>query len=263
MKRRVEGKRLSYYKDGDNRDFWENHWRTRVTDGFYERARHGSLGALEDTLIRYLPTDGRILEAGCGPGQHVLALQKRGYLVEGVEYEPETVRSVREIVPDLPIRVGDVSNLDVPDNHYGGYISLGVIEHRYEGPEPFLSEAYRILRTGGIALFSVPYFHSLRRLKARLSMYQASCDGSEFYQYAFREREFLELLAISGFRVVESFAYGCDKGIGDEIPLCKWMFRKWGIGHVTTRLLTRCSATENLFGHMLVVVAEKGQSQGV
>ena len=35
---------------------------------------------------------------------------------------------------DLPVREGDVTRLDVRDGSFAGYVSLGVMEHRREGP---------------------------------------------------------------------------------------------------------------------------------
>ncbi len=123
-----------------------------------------------------------------------MALRQRGWLVEGVDYSEDTVAALHELFPDLPIRIADVTQLDVPDGHYGGYISIGVVEHRREGPEPFLSEALRVLRSGGIAVITVPYLNSLRRLKARWGCYRGASHGLPFYQYAFSADEICEYL---------------------------------------------------------------------
>lgn len=74
----------------------------------------------------------------------VVTLNARGYDIEGVDYAEETIEQLKVLFPDLPVRVGEVTNLDVEDGHYSGYISLGVIEHCKEGPEPFLREACRV-----------------------------------------------------------------------------------------------------------------------
>ena len=86
-----------------------------------------------------------------GLGQDVLALRVRGYDAEGVDWGSETVQAVRELYPELPIRASDVTQMEVPDGYYKGYISLGVVEHRQEGPQPFLKEASRVLERDGVA----------------------------------------------------------------------------------------------------------------
>ncbi|GBE07650.1 hypothetical protein BMS3Abin11_00759 [bacterium BMS3Abin11] len=73
----------------------------------------------------------------CGRGQNVQAL-KHGYDISGVDNAEDTIRAVQKLFPDLPIQLGDVSSLKVGNGYYQAYISLGIIEHRYEDPEPFL-----------------------------------------------------------------------------------------------------------------------------
>jgi SAM-dependent methyltransferase len=127
-----------------------------------------ALSAVDDSLqlgLPFLPRDGLILEAGCGPGHKVAYLQNLGYAVEGVELNGAVVESMRTRHPALPLRVGDVGHLDVPDGHYAAVTSFGVIEHFRAGPRLPLAEHFRVLRTGGIALISVPSLNTLRRLK--------------------------------------------------------------------------------------------------
>ena len=201
--RRVENQRLAYYKNHADAAFLDERWKTHLSREAYTDAARGNLGMFEKSFARYLPRQGRILEAGCGLGQPVLALRERGYDAEGVEWGSETMRAVRELHPDLPIRVGDVTRLSVLDATYGANISLGVVQHRSEGPEPFLQEAHRVLAPVGVALNSVPYFHALRRLKARLGLYRGHTHGLEFYQYAFAEEEFTALPKAVRFEIVD------------------------------------------------------------
>lgn len=101
--------------------FWDRHWKTWGHTTMLASAARGALGALERPLVRYLPRTGRILEAGCGLGQFVLALRNRGYDVAGVEWEEETVSFIKRSVSDLPVRAGDVTRLDdVPDGTSAG-----------------------------------------------------------------------------------------------------------------------------------------------
>jgi SAM-dependent methyltransferase len=257
--RRPEGQRLAYYLAAANVEYWDRHWHQNPSPEIYQAAERGDLGKFHDIFTSYLPRKGRILEAGCGPGKYLLALWVLGYEVEGVEWGPETVRVVRGLYPDLPIRLGDVTSLEVPDGYYGGYISIGVVEHRREGPEPFLQEAYRVLRPGGVALISVPHFHPLRRLKAWLRLYRGRTDGLEFYQYAFTTGEFISLLQKAGFKVVDRMVYSGFKGVKDEIPLLRRMFKWRGIGwRLYRRLYFSEWAARNL-GHMVLFVCRKTQ----
>jgi len=257
IKRCVQNNRLVYYMRRADSVFWEQHWKRHFPSDIHRRAKHGKLGDFERPFAKWLPRRGCILEAGCGLGQLVLALQVRGYEVEGVEWAEEIVRTVKNLHPNLPIRVGDVRKLDVPDNYYAGYISLGVMEHSREGPEAYLKEAHRVLQPGGILLASVPHFHALRRLKARLGFYRDNTEGLEFYQYAFLPDEFCDIVEACGFKILEIFYYDPFKGIRDEIeiPLLRWLLNHRFISRGLAKLLNILPYA-NRFGHMFLVVAQ-------
>lgn len=255
--RRVEGQRLAYYRTQADAAFWEEHWKNHYSAQLFTRAENGNLDWFEKPFVRYLPKSGRILEAGCGLGQYVLALRKRGYEAEGVEWALETVQTVRSHFPELPIQAGDVTCMKVPSESYSGYISLGVVEHRREGPEPFLQEAYRVLKPGGVALISVPHFHPLRCLKARLGLYQGQTEGLEFYQYAFTKAEFAAYLQAAGFSIVDQTGYGSFKGIKDEIPLLARLVRWRGFGWRLQKLFRAWAWLEKNWGHMILFVCQK------
>jgi SAM-dependent methyltransferase len=255
--RRVEGNRLVYYYARADAAFWGAHWKNYFSPKSYELASGGHIDRLEKPFLRYLPHSGRILEAGCGMGRYILALRTRGYEAEGVEWSAETVQAVRSFYPDLPISVGDIAHLEVQDGYYSGYISLGTVEHRQEGPEPFLQEAYRVLQPGGIALISVPYFHSLRLLKARLGLYQEQPDGLDFYQYAFTKMEFASFLQAAGFKIIDWFPYGSFKGIKDEIPLLAWIARRRGFSWRLEKSFRAWAWLEKNWGHMILFVCQK------
>jgi SAM-dependent methyltransferase len=219
----MENNRLVYYSKSADAKFWDAHWKKARSSEWYMDAEQGILPRL-DRVTHHLPSRGKIIEAGCGLGQIVLALRKRGYDAEGVEWGEGTINLVKNLCPELPIRQGDVSKLDVPDGSYAGYISLGVMEHREDGPEAFLIEAQRVLKPDGIALISVPYIHPLRQCKAKLGLYRGKPDGLDFFQYAFTKDEFRGFLFEAGFEVIEEMPYGSIKGISDEIPPLRWIF---------------------------------------
>lgn len=256
---RVEGQRLVYYRECTNANFWDSYWRTYISPEIYAGAERGALDCFKEPFIRYLPRHGKILEAGCGLGVWVLALRIRGYECEGVEWGEETVKMVRALRPDLPIRVGDVKQLNVPDGYYRGYISLGVVEHRQEGPELFLKETHRVLAEDGVMLISVPYFHPLRRAKAGLGLYCGQINGLEFYQYAFTAEEMRSILQKAGFIIVNTFVYDGFKGIKDEIPLLQHMFKWRGIGWRLERWLRSWQWAERNLGHMILFVCRKAK----
>ena len=255
MFRNVENGRLAYYrKRAATSSYWSEHWsRTQLTTGEFSWAVLGELLHLEP-YSNYLPQTGRILDAGCGLGRYVLALRVLGFEAEGVDYAADTINAVKRIYPDLPVRQGDVTRLDVPDDFYSAYISLGVVEHRVAGPEPFLQEARRVLSRGGIAFISVPHFHSLRRLRTSRSAKKDPPQQLSFYQYAFTPEEFSRILQTFDFEIIDRGAYGLDSGLKSEIPRLSWLLKRDHIGWRLARLINKWEWLERRWGHMLIFV---------
>ena len=211
-------------------------------------------------IFKYMPQEGKILEAGCGLGRYVAYLADRGFDIEGIEINPETVAAVHRIRPDIRIRVGDVTRLPYADNSLAGIISLGVIEHFIEGPQVALCEIRRVLKSEAYAIVTVPSFNLVRKIKAfsgyrrfmetlkgseilrRLFFrmprpgvtdaapilnYQIYRQAGRFFEYRFSKREFESLLLTSGFELVESVPIAQMDGLYHEFGRFFVSFRNW------------------------------------
>ncbi len=255
--------RLVWYSSAAGPDFWKNHWIDHFNEfkPHYPEYEKGFLHKHETLFTTWLPKDGKVVEAGCGLSQYVLGLKARGYDVEGIDFDQNTVEMVRELFPDLPIWQADARNMDVPDNHYSGYISLGVIEHLPEGPDAFIKEAYRVLKPGGRAIFTVPWFNPFRKMKARCGAYSRKASQIEFYQYAFSKKELLERIAGQGFAIRDVSSTSTLKGLRDEMPFARKLLAHGHLGPRLNSLINRADNASPImgstFGHMIAVVAEK------
>jgi len=216
---------LAFYREKATAEFWDKHWET---DTLKETLR----GAKDDGLFvpivkRYLPANSIVLEGGCGQGYIVQALQYQGYKAIGVDFASETIKNIKEALPELDVRLGDVRSLDLPDGSLDGYVSGGVIEHFWEGYEAIIKEMYRTLRVGGLLFISFPYMSPLRKSKAAWHIYpfqnsEALNDHQEqFYQFALPTRSVLADMSSLGFELRERFAFGGLKGFKDEVALAK------------------------------------------
>jgi SAM-dependent methyltransferase len=112
--------------------------------------------------------DGLILEAGCGPGPWVHFVDTLDKSCIGVDFDVKTLTESRQYIPrelkSSSFSGGDVTDLPFKDEVFGGYISLGVIEHfDDETIKKTFSEAYRVLAPGGIAFFLIPNGRALWR----------------------------------------------------------------------------------------------------
>jgi len=256
-KRIVKNNRLVYYGRKADPAFWDAEWLSAIQPDLYARAEKGFLGEYRRSFIKHLPKQGRILEAGCGLGLNVLALRARGYDCEGLDYARKAVEAVQAIRRDIPIRVGDVTRIDVPDGYYQGYISLGVIEHLEQGPAAVLREAYRVLSDHGVAYISAPNFHVIRRIKGRLGLYRDRIDGLEFYQYAFTRSEMMRLFGESGFSIIGLHNYACWNGLRDELPVLALFDRIPALDRACRITARNLPFVKILYGHMTGFILKK------
>ena len=100
----------------------------------------------------------RIIDAGCGAGNGVGILSKftkpdtHFTLVDMSEKFVEQAR--RTNLPNVEVRQENAENLSDKDGKYDVYVSNGVLEI-CQNPEWLLNEAYRVLKPGGRAAFSI------------------------------------------------------------------------------------------------------------
>jgi len=260
------GQNLAVYRQIEElQGYWERRWSNTNLATMLKNARSGDLAELETPFSRYLPLDGPILEAGCGTGRIVCALQSRGYTVEGIDYASETIRRVRSIDPSLDVRVGDIFAVDRPDGYYAAYISLGVLEHYPEGPEAGLAEAWRILRPGGVALLMIPYLNQARKriyADSPVLDLQSPPTGVRFYQYQFDEDDFARCICEAGFEIRERLPLQLFEALMSDYPLGRQLhknhFYSWKLNQQLKRLSERMpDRLKQRHSHMLMYIAFK------
>ncbi len=163
--------KLVFLKEKATPEFWDRKWQTRDWKKEITRSRKKIYWA--HILKKYLPDkDTRILEGGCGTGHIVDAMDYWGYQAIGVDFASETVAKIKEVMPNLDVRCGNVMALDFEDDYFDGYWSLGIIEHFWQGYDDILKEMNRGLKVGGYAFVSFPCISRLDRLKIYLSGYK-------------------------------------------------------------------------------------------
>ena len=153
---------------------WENtSVETLIETNDYPRARE-EFACLE----KFLPRNELILEAGCGLGPKLLYFEKKNYNIIGVDYVLPALTRVKAYKATVKLAQSDVHSLPFQESIFGAYLSYGVVEHFPQGPEQAISEAYRVLKSGGLIFMMIPadnfftrfvydeqnFLHKLRRM---------------------------------------------------------------------------------------------------
>lgn len=109
-----------------------------------------------ERIRQRVPDGARILDAGCGAGEYVVALSRIGYDAHGVEYLAEKVAQWEAAHPgDGRVQRGDLVTLPFEDGSFDAVLLNEVLEH-VPDERATLAELRRVLRPGGILLLFSP-----------------------------------------------------------------------------------------------------------
>jgi SAM-dependent methyltransferase len=165
---------------------------------------------IEGLFLQHLPKGKKILEAGCGLGAWIVYLGDRGYDIDGIDHDVRVIERLKDWRPSLPVFQGDICHLPYEDESLGAYISLGVMEHFEDGCAEAMTEAWRVLKPGGLMFFTVPLENIFRKILAHplrslyLSWQKSRGDEIHFAEYRFTRKEVERLLQENGFSPVFS-----------------------------------------------------------
>lgn len=89
-------------------------------------------------------------------------LKRSGIDVVGIDWSVQLKIASESFDSSVRYDVGDMRDMPYIDNNFGGVLALGSIEHIIEGPGKILSEIYRVMKPGGVAIITVPYMSTIR-----------------------------------------------------------------------------------------------------
>lgn len=113
--------------------------------------------------------DGRLVDAGCGPGHWTHFLHQRGATVQGIDLVPGFIDNARMRFPGVPFNVGSFHHLGVPDASLQGVLAWYSLIHTPPGELPLVFREFgRVLAFGGQLLIGffdglpgVPFPHAV------------------------------------------------------------------------------------------------------
>jgi SAM-dependent methyltransferase len=118
---------------------------------------------------------GEALDAGMGPGRLLVALERRGWRVSGVDVSGEMLALARSRLPDAAERLlrAPIEVLPFADASFDLVVATGVLEYA-DDLETALAEIARTLRPRGRAIVSLPNWWSASALGRRYVLYPAA-----------------------------------------------------------------------------------------
>jgi SAM-dependent methyltransferase len=143
-----------------------------------------------------LPTDARVVDVGTGTGANLRLLKQLGFTnVTGIDPSADAARWCAEKHLG-EVQPGDLRALPLSDQSVDLVMATDVVEH-VDDDQGAVSEIYRVLRPGGIVLFTVPAFPSLWGLQDELS----------HHYRRYRMRPFLKMLDKARLQVTNKFHF--------------------------------------------------------
>lgn len=137
--------------------------------------------------------DGRIVDAGCGPGHWTAHLRKLGADIEGIDMVPAFIDGARSRFPEATFRLGDLDALPVQSTSLAGILAwYSVIHVTPELLPGTIKEFARCLEPGGSLLLG---FFEGQQVEA--------FDHAVTTAYFWPVQEMARLLVDAGFEVTD------------------------------------------------------------
>lgn len=102
---------------------------------------------------------GKLLEVGCGSGHFLAKMKARGWVVEGVDFDPRAV-DYAHTTYNIKVHHGSLESAEYPDSTFDVVAMNHVIEHVFD-PIDLLQEARRVLKPGGKVVVVTPNIASM------------------------------------------------------------------------------------------------------
>lgn len=179
-------------------------------------------------IEKVLGKTGRMLDFGCGNGEHVYTAMQRGWNVVGYDVDCHTVNTISHKY-SFESLCGPFEEIDWRNETFDLVYTNQVIEH-LKHPVKTLETLNRIIKPGGLLLVAVPNIRSLsRRIKfffEKIGLRRRNIGkyyDSDHHVFYYDKKSIGSLLKVSGYRVL--YIYNSKKPRLKQNPLARWYWR--------------------------------------
>ncbi len=158
-------------------------------------------------VSKYLKDGAKVLDVGCGNGRFLKYLLNYGkYELYGTEMEGNSAKRAMRI-PEIKLKVGSLEQNDFSENYFDAITLFHVFEHLTE-PKQVLETITKVIKTGGIAVFSFPNI--------------ASCQSKFFkgkwlhldpprHLFFFAPKDFINIMQEHGFQIIKKHYFSLEQ----------------------------------------------------
>jgi len=170
--------------------------------------------SLQQSLLRqlnlaekYTSKKGEMLDIGCAKGNFLLFAKEHGWDVSGIEINHQAAK-IAQSKYKLKVHSGTLESSNLPDKKFDLITLWDVLEH-LPNPKSSLNEIHRLLKTGGLVVFSIPNLESFDR-----SIFKSNWIGWDPPRHfnLFTKETIKNLLDMSGFMLIDSKCITGGKG---------------------------------------------------
>ncbi len=150
---------------------------------------------------------GKLLDFGCGNGQHTISARQRGWQVVGYDVDCDTTQHVAQ-AHALEVKCGDFAKIDWKGETFDLVYANQVIEH-LKDPVAMLKLFHPLLNKDGLLFIAVP---NIRAWSARLKFYLEKLGirrsnigkyyDSGHHVFYYSKRSLCKILKLNGFECV-------------------------------------------------------------
>jgi len=176
-----------------------------------------------DLFKDYIKENDKILDIGCGNGRLINLTRDIEVDYTGIDYSAPLVEIARENYPDEKFLVGDILDLDFPENYFDVVLLIAVLHHIPSAAlrDKAVRNMYRVLKPGGLVLmtnwnlwqtrfwkYHYKYWRERRAGKIDLDdndiLREWGNTGNYRYVHAFTKTELEELGKKTGFETTKN-----------------------------------------------------------
>lgn len=123
---------------------------------FFENTFHVDMKNIYEIFLKYVPTDGKILDVGCGSGRDALHFKNSGFVVGAFDYSERLVELAKERT-GLDIQYKSFYDLDSINEYDGIWACASLLHCERDRLHEVMQKIINALKVNGVCYMSFKY----------------------------------------------------------------------------------------------------------